>query len=247
MTKERGDLLGRTCIVTGAGSGLGAATAETFAQEGAKVFAVDRDFSWRPANKAAIEQIPADVGDASAPAALATRLTHVDVVACFAAVSVGGMLENLTDEDWRQVLEVNVLGTARWITPFLPQLRASARASIITVASQLAIVGGRGNPSYLASKGAILSLTRCLAMDYAPDNIRVNCIVPAAIKTPMLERSFFRTNDPEEARVKSLSRHALRRFGEPSEVAQAALFLASDRSSFTTGAILPVDGGWLAA
>ena len=247
MTKGRGDLLGRTCIVTGAGSGLGAATAKIFAQERARVFAVDRDFSWRPENKAEIEQIVADVGDVSAPAELAARLTHVDVVACFAAISVGGTLEDLTDEAWRQVLEVNVLGTARWIAPFLPQLRASGRASIITVASQLAIVGGHGNPSYLASKGAILSLTRCLAMDYAPDNIRVNCIVPAAIRTPMLERSFSRANDPEQARVKSLSRHALRRFGEPSEVAEAALFLASDRSSFTTGAMLPVDGGWLAA
>ena len=168
MTVRACDLSGRTCVVTGAGSGLGAATVDVFAREGASVFAVDRDFSWQPDPEVSVEQVIADVTDTAAAASLAARLANVDVIACFAAISVGGKLEDLTDDLWRKVFDVNVLGTTRWITAFLPQLRASGRGSIITVASQLAIAGGRGNPSYLASKGAILSLTRCLALVHPP-------------------------------------------------------------------------------
>ncbi len=117
----------------------------------------------------------------------------------------------------------------------------------VLVASQLAMTGGRNNASYIASKGAILALTRNLALDYAADGIRTNCIVPAAIQSELLERSFARSADPEAARARSLARHPVGRFGEPHEVADAALFLASDESSFVTGVALPVDGGWTVA
>ena len=244
MSARLRELEGKTCIVTGAGSGLGAAAASLFVEAGGRVIAVDRSF---PHDAGAFaETVEADVADAAVPLALAARLDRVDVVACFAGLSLGGKLDQLTEADWQRVLSVNLLGTVWWITPFIDRMRAAGGGSVITVASQLAVAGGRGNPSYIASKGAIVALTRCLALDYAADRIRVNCIAPGAVETPMLERSFARAKDPAQARKTSLARHPLGRFGRPEEVAETALFLASDRSSFTTGTLMPVDGGWLA-
>jgi 2-keto-3-deoxy-L-fuconate dehydrogenase len=122
----------------------------------------------------------------------------------------------------------------------------SGHGSIVTVASQLALAGGRGNAVYVASKGAVVSLTRAVALDHAEDGIRANALLPGAIDTPMLRASLERQSQPAAARERSLARHPMRRFGHPEEVARAALFLASDDSSFTTGALIPVDGGWLA-
>ena len=107
--------------------------------------------------------------------------------------------------------------------------------------------GGRGSASYAASKGAVIALTRSVALDYAADRIRANVIAPGAIETPFLHRSFARQADPEAARQRSLDRHPLGRFGTVEEVARAALFLASDEFSFTTGSVLMVEGGWNAA
>lgn len=247
VERSRGLLAGRICIVTGAGSGLGAATARLFADEGADVVAVDREFGRAKAKGSRIETISADVCEAEPLTQLASRLNEVHVVATFAGISFGGRLDETTDTTWHQVLAVNLLATANWIAAFLPHLRRTGSGSVITLGSQLAIAGGRGNASYIASKGAIHSLTRCLALDYAADNIRVNCIVPGAIETPLLERALARASDPAAARANSLSRHPLGRFGTPEEVARAALYLASDQSSFTTGTLMPVDGGWLAA
>lgn len=119
--------------------------------------------------------------------------------------------------------------------------------SIITLASQLAIAGGKGNSAYIAAKGAIVSLTRTMAVDFATDGIRVNAIAPGAIDTPMLRRSFARHANSDEVREASRNRHAMKRFGHADEIAQTALHLASDASSFTTGTVMVVDGGWLAA
>ncbi len=246
MSEQGTDLLDRTCIVTGAGGGLGAATAMTFAAAGARVIAVDQAFDPEIVSDGRIERVEADVTDPAVPERLAASLDEAGVVACFAGISIGGGLEAIADDIWAKVYDVNVISTVRWIRPFIPLMRAARRGSIITVASQLAVAGGKGNPSYIASKGALIALTRCMALDYAADNIRTNCIVPGAIETPMLERSFSRSPLPDEARNASLARHPLGRFGRPQEVAETALFLASDRSSFTTGAVLPVDGGWLA-
>jgi NAD(P)-dependent dehydrogenase (short-subunit alcohol dehydrogenase family) len=246
MSGLDGDLSGRTCIVTGAGSGIGAVTASVFAAAGARVLAVDFAFDDKLPDEEGIERVLADVTDPDAPQRLADSLDRADAIACFAGISIGGSLQTTSDDIWTKVYDVNVIGTVRWIRPFIPLMRAARCGSIITVASQLALSGGRGNPSYIASKGAVIALTRCMALDFAADNIRSNCIVPGAIDTPMLERSFGRAASPAQARSSSLARHALGRFGRPREVAEAALFLASDRSSFTTGVVLPVDGGWLA-
>ena len=112
---------------------------------------------------------------------------------------------------------------------------------------QLAFAGGRSNAPYLASKGAVASLARCMALDHADDGIRVNVVVPGAIDTPLLNRAFARSADPQAARARSVARHPLGRLGRAEEVARAILFLAGDDASFTTGSCLMVDGGWLAA
>jgi 2-keto-3-deoxy-L-fuconate dehydrogenase len=126
-------------------------------------------------------------------------------------------------------------------------MQRQGKGAIVTVASQLAIAGGKGNSAYIAAKGAIISLTKTMAVDFASDGIRVNAIAPGAIETPMLKRSFARHENSESVRETSRNRHAMKRFGQAEEVAEAALYLASDASSFTTGTVLAVDGGWLAA
>jgi NAD(P)-dependent dehydrogenase (short-subunit alcohol dehydrogenase family) len=125
-------------------------------------------------------------------------------------------------------------------------MRRGGGGSIVMVGSQLAFAGGRSNAAYLATKGAVVSLAKSMAVDHAADGIRVNVLVPGAIDTPLLNRAFARGADPEAARAASVARHPLGRLGRPEEMARAARFLLSDDSSFTTGACLLADGGWLA-
>ena len=120
------------------------------------------------------------------------------------------------------------------------------KGSIVTIASQLARAGGRNNAAYVTSKGAVVALTKTVALDYATAGIRCNAVLPGAIDTPMLARSMARAADPDAARKASLGRHPMGRFGTAEEVARSILHLASDESGFVTGVELPVDGGWLA-
>lgn len=250
-------LAGRVAIVTGGGSGIGRASALLFAQEGARMCVVDRDaLAAHAAVQAIVEaggMAMARVSDVGEPGAADadTRAVlaawgRVDVLLAAAGFSCPGTVTTVDPAEWDAVLRVNLQGTWLWARAVLPTMQAQRRGSVITVASQLARAGGRGNSAYIAAKGAILSLTRTMALDYAPDGIRVNAILPGAIETPLLQRSFARRLDPAEAREQSRLRHPLARFGQTDEVAEAALYLASDASSFTTGTELVVDGGWLA-
>jgi NAD(P)-dependent dehydrogenase (short-subunit alcohol dehydrogenase family) len=126
-------------------------------------------------------------------------------------------------------------------------MQAAGQGAIVTVASQLAIAGGHHNSAYIASKGAVMALTRTMALDYVADGIRVNAVAPGATETPMIERAFARAPDPAVARANAAVRHAMGRLAQPEEIAAAVLFLASDAAGFITGTVLPVDGGWLAA
>ena len=247
----------KVAVLTGGGSGIARAAALLFAAEGAKLCLVDRDEAGLAETAAAItakggEAITrvSDVGevgsaDRDAEAALA-RFGRIDVLYCGAGFSVGGTVLTTKPEDWDAVFRANVGGTWLWARAVAAAMKAQGGGSIITTASQLALAGGSGNVAYIAAKGAILSLTRTMAVDFAPDRIRVNAVVPGAIDTPMLQRSFRRKPDPEAAKRASVSRHPLGRLGRPEEVAEAILFLASDAASFTTGTTLAVDGGWLA-
>jgi 2-keto-3-deoxy-L-fuconate dehydrogenase len=237
-------LAGRAAIVTGAGSGIGRASAMLFAKEGAFVALVDRDRAGLQETLAAIEDFKGEaslhVGDVSeAGFAKATvgdvmaRRGRLDVLMAAAGFSCGGTVLTTDPADWDAVFRTNVGGTWLWSRAAVPEMQRQGRGSIVALASQLAIAGGKGNSAYIAAKGAIISLTRTMALDFATDGIRVNAIAPGAIDTPMLRRSF--------------ARHAMKRFGKAEEVAEAALHLASDASSFTTGTVMVVDGGWLAA
>jgi 2-keto-3-deoxy-L-fuconate dehydrogenase len=251
-------LTGRTAIVTGAGSGIGRASAALFAKEGAFVALVDRDLVGLQETMAAIEGSAGntslhvgDVGDAdfaqSAVGDIVAARGRLDVLMTAAGFSCGGTVVTIDPADWDAVFRTNVGGTWLWSRAVVPQMQRQGFGSIITVASQLAIAGGRNNSAYIAAKGAIVSLTRTMALDFAMDGIRVNAIAPGAIDTPMLRRSFARHADPDHMREASRNRHAMQRFGKAGEVAEAALHLASDASSFTTGTVMVVDGGWLAA
>ncbi|MER5173612.1 SDR family oxidoreductase [Thioclava sp. GXIMD2076] len=237
-----GRLAGKRCVITGAASGLGAATVALFVAEGATVLAVDRDpVEARPG----VVALAADVTDIDAARDAVAEFGPVDALVAYAAVSFGGKLHETTRDRWAQVLDVSLMGTVTWIEAVLPGMRACG-GSIVTVGSQIALAGGAGNAAYVAAKGAVMALTRNLAVDYAEEGVRVNCIAPGAIETPMLRRSFARAPDPVTKEAASRGRHAMKRFGRPEEVAKAALFLASDEASFTTGSVLAVEGGWLA-
>jgi NAD(P)-dependent dehydrogenase (short-subunit alcohol dehydrogenase family) len=251
-------LEGRTAIVTGAGSGIGRASAVLFAKEGAIVALVDRDRAGLQETLAEIEDFTGeaslhvgDVGEADFAKAtvddVMARRGRLDVLMAAAGFSCGGTVLTTDPADWDAVFRTNVGGTWLWSRAAVPEMQRQGSGSIVTLASQLAIAGGRGNSAYIAAKGAIISLTRTMALDFATDGIRVNAIAPGAIDTPMLRRSFSRHADPEPVREASRNRHAMKRFGKAEEVAGAALHLASDASSFTTGTVMVVDGGWLVA
>src|SRR5438445_3544343 len=247
-------LQGRTAIITGAGSGIGRASAKLFAAEGAHLALVDRDTAGLAETLSLVREAAThvgDVGDANFAEAVVgdvlSQRGRLDILMTAAGFSCGGTVLTTDLADWDAVFRTNVGGTWLWARAAVPQMQRQGSGSIITLASQLALAGGKGNSAYIAAKGAIISLTRTMALDFATDGIRVNAIAPGAIDTPMLRRSFARHADPEPVREASRNRHAMKRFGKAEEVAEAALHLASDASSFTTGTVMVVDGGWLAA
>ncbi len=250
-----GRLEGRVALVTGGGSGIGRSTACRFAEEGATVVVVDINAEGSAETAELIERegrkacwFQADVTEDRAASAIVEevqgRFGAPNVLMTAAAISVGKTVPDTLPEEWDRVFEVNVKGTFLWMRACIPFMSAKG-GSIVAVASQLAVSGGLSNAAYVASKGAIVSLCRTAANDHASDGIRINCILPGATETPLLDRSFARFDDPTPYIERSLSRHPLGRFGRPEEVADAALFLASDESSFTTGTELRVDGGWI--
>ncbi|QIP10634.1 SDR family oxidoreductase [Bradyrhizobium symbiodeficiens] len=247
-------LQGRTAIITGAGSGIGRASAKLFAEEGARLALVDRDAAGLEETLRLVGEGTTHIGDVGEASFAETvvcdvvsRLGRLDILMTAAGFSVGGTVLTTSVDDWDAVFRTNVGGTWLWARAAVPQMQRQQRGSIITLASQLAIAGGKGNSAYIAAKGAIVSLTRTMAVDFATDGIRVNAIAPGAIDTPMLRRSFARHKNSDEVREASRNRHAMKRFGVAEEIAQTALHLASDASSFTTGTVMVVDGGWLAA
>lgn len=243
-------------VVTGGASGIGAAIARLFVAEGGAVALVDRSEEDIAVVIESIGRtgevfgIHADVTDAGAAAMGMSRVIErwgqVDVLVTAAGISIGGTVATTQEAGWDHVFAVNVKGTYLWARATIPHMAARGQGSIVTVGSQLAISSGGSNAAYIASKGAIVSLTKTMAVDHAAQGIRVNALMPGSIDTPMARRSLQRYSDPDATAALWAKRHALGRVGRPEEVAAAALFLASDESSFTTGSLLFVDGGWTA-
>jgi len=243
-------LEGRVALVTGAGSGIGRATARVFAAEGAHVYVTDVNGEAAQAvagelAKAglAAQAVTADVSRGQDVAAMfrAVEKTHgrLDVLVNNAGLNVRGDFRHLSDADWARIREVNLDGVVRVARDGFALLKASGRGSLINVASIMAHRGLRQLTAYSATKGAVVALTRGLAVEYAPFGIRVNALCPGFVHTALTER-VLRNPAIEKALVEST---ALRRLGQPEEIAKAALFLASDEASYITGAELAVDGG----
>ena len=242
MTK----LAGKVALITGGASGIGLAAARLFAQQGARVCIVDRAPADIPGAMLRQSDVTDPAGATTAVDAVLAEWGRLDILLTAAGFSSGGTATTIRPEDFEAVMRVHVWRTWLYARAAIPAMQAAGSGSIVTVSSQLARAGGRNNVAYIAAKGAILSLTRTMALDYAADGIRVNAILPGAIDTPLLRRSFARADDPAVPEAASLARHPLHRFGRPEDVAEAALYLASDAAAFTTGTELVVDGGWLA-
>ncbi|WP_136684311.1 SDR family NAD(P)-dependent oxidoreductase [Falsirhodobacter xinxiangensis] len=233
---------GKTVVVTGAGSGIGLALTLQLCAAGARVLALDRRFPAMPEGAECLATNVCDMGE------LAEAARHVPDgvhgIAAMAGIEMGGRIDELDIAAWHRVFEVNVFGTVRTIQTFLPALLRH-KGSIVLCSSQLSLAAARNCPAYAASKGAINTLCRSLAVDHAAEGIRVNAVAPGAIETPMMTRAF--RGQPDCVRAAIRARHAMGRFGTADEAAAAAAFLLGDGASFITGAILPVDGGWAAA
>jgi 2-keto-3-deoxy-L-fuconate dehydrogenase len=252
-----GRLAGLVAVITGAGSGIGRESALLFGAEGASITLVDRDAAQlaivqEELGERGVEALSlmGDVADEATvsahAAAVLERFGKVDILLAAAGFSSGASVPDTQLAAWNDVIRTNLTGSFLWSRAVLTPMRAARSGSIILVGSQLAFAGGRSNAAYLAAKGGVVSLMQTMAADHAPEGIRVNALVPGAIDTPLLRRSFARAANPDEARARSVARHPLGRLGRPEEVARAALFLASAEASFTTGSCLRVDGGWLA-
>ncbi|MGD9381897.1 MAG: SDR family NAD(P)-dependent oxidoreductase, partial [Candidatus Thorarchaeota archaeon] len=224
-----------------------------FAEEGATVVGADIDGVQGADVETAIRNaggeghfIKADVSKQKEVARLFTKaeeLGCVDVLFNNAGVEVVKSLQDTSEEEWDRSVSVNLKSVYLCIKHAIPQMEKKGKGVIINNSSAAGLVGSF-SPSYSAAKGGIISLTKALAVDLGPSNIRVNCICPGAIETPMLERVIKMQGDPKKVRERRLKNYPVGRFGTSEEVAYTALFLASDESSFITGAVLPVDGGF---
>src|SRR3990170_6920226 len=244
-------LQGKVAIVTGGASGIGRATAELFAVERAMVVIADVDEAGGQATVAALadrgagaEFVRTDVRHRADAERLVARTVErfgrVDVLVNNAGVNILGDVVEAADEEYDLMMDTNVRGTFLCTKFVLPHMRAAGGGVIVNVASVAALVGARRNVVYDASKGAVLNMTRALAVDHAPDGIRVNCICPGLVDTPMTQRWLAGQENPDQIRRYGL----LQRPARPEEIAQAILFLASDMSSYMTGGYLAVDGGF---
>jgi 3-oxoacyl-[acyl-carrier protein] reductase len=234
----------RAAIVTGAASGIGRATAQLFAEEGAKVLAVDLPGKNLAADHANIVTFEKSVGDADAADAIVSeavkRFGRLDIVMNNAGISSSTRIEDLTEDIWQRTLNVNLSAQMRICQKAVPHLKASSAGRIINVASVMAEGTDYGLAAYCASKAGVAGLTRTLALELGKFGITANYLEPGAIKTGMNSGVWDARPDVAEIWAKKA---ALRRLGQPIDLARAALFLASDDGGFVTGHGLVVDGG----
>jgi NAD(P)-dependent dehydrogenase (short-subunit alcohol dehydrogenase family) len=248
-------LKGKTGIVTGAGSGIGRACAVAMAKEGARVALIGR-------RKDRVEQVARDIGEAAI--ALSADVSNTNDIASLldqtlrkfgglnflvnnAGVLHVGNAEQITEEQWDETFNLNVRGLWLLSRAVLPPMRKAGGGSIINMASTLGLVGAPNRAAYAPSKGAVVQLTKSMAIDHGHEKIRVNAICPSFVDTELTAGLLSQANDPEAIRRQRTAAHPIGRLGQPEDIAGLAVYLASDESSWVTGSIIPVDGGYVAA
>ncbi len=247
----------RVALITGAASGIGRATARLFAAEGAAVGLVDQNAAGGEAVCREIEQsggqarfFAADVSQAqqvrAAVDGTAEEFGGLDILSCNAAIQIFRRFDLLSEEEWDRQQAVNLKGMFLFCKFAVPHMRKRGGGAIMLTASPHALVTYPTCSGYAASKGGVLAFVRGAALDCAPDNIRVNGVLPGATDTPLLREYIDGTPDPQATRDGILEHIALRRLATPEDIAHATLFLASDEASFITGTYILVDGGQLA-
>ncbi|MBV9817212.1 MAG: SDR family oxidoreductase [Solirubrobacterales bacterium] len=235
---------GLTALVTGGGSGIGLAAASLLTDRGARVAALDLDPSDAPAS---VVRLTGDVGDfhsVSAGVAQAVQeLGRLDILVNNAGIGAAGTVEDNSEEEWHRVFDVNVLGMMRVTRCALPHLRESPHAAIVNTCSIAATAGLPQRALYSATKGAVLALTRAMAVDHIGEGIRVNCVNPGTADTPWVRRLLEAAGDPDAERAALEARQPLGRLVSAEEVAHAIVALASPLAASTTGTAFEVDGG----
>jgi NAD(P)-dependent dehydrogenase (short-subunit alcohol dehydrogenase family) len=250
-------LTNKTALITGGASGIGRATALLFAREGAAVAIADLDEAG--AGKVAQEivrsggraiAVPCDVARATdcrrAVESTVNQLGGLDVLFNNAGIIRRATVLDTTEEEWERVMAVNVKSVFLLSQHAVPVMARAGGGVIINTGSGWGLVGGREAVSYCASKAAVVNMTRAMALDHGAQNIRVNCICPGDTDTAMLRHEAQQLGQTETKFLAQAAQRPLQRIGQPQDIAQAALYLASDAASFVTGAVLVVDGGGLA-
>ena len=231
-------------FITAAGAGIGRATAELFAAEGAHVIATDIDEA-AISSLGGMETCRLDVTDASQIDALAEEVGPIDVLFNCAGFVHSGSILDCDRADWDHSIAINITSMFYTIRAFLPGMLANGGGSIINMSSVASsVIGAPNRFAYGVTKAAVIGLTKSIAADYIRENIRCNAICPGTVQSPSLEERLQATGDYDAARVAFIARQPMGRFGKAKEIAQLALYLASDESAFTTGQCHIIDGGW---
>jgi NAD(P)-dependent dehydrogenase (short-subunit alcohol dehydrogenase family) len=256
MSKE-GELVGKVAVITGGASGIGRATARLLGRKGAAVAIVDENAD---EGSLTTQQIIGDGGQAifiRADVSQATDCQHAiqQTLATFGQINIlinnAGIMRrstvlDLDEADWDRVMAVNAKSVFLMSRYTIPQMVKAGGGVIVNTASGWGLVGGRQAASYCASKGAVVLLTKAMALDHGPQNIRVNAVAPGDTDTPMLHSEASQLNLPEKLFLAQAADRPLGRYGQPEDIARAILYLASDESAYVTGTVLVVDGGGLA-
>jgi NAD(P)-dependent dehydrogenase (short-subunit alcohol dehydrogenase family) len=243
----------KIAIITGGGDGLGQASAVLFAKEGASVVVADMDPARGMKTVDMIKNqngeamfVEVDVSKEDSVKNMVEKVVdaygRIDILVNSAGIFIEATVINTTVEDWDKIMAVNLRGIFLCCKYVIPEMIKAGKGSIVNIGSEAGITGWENATAYAASKGGVVNMTRCLALDFAKHKIRANCVCPGTTETPMLKKALEIAPDPQKAR-RFFEARPLLRLGRPEEIAAGILYLASDESLYATGAILSIDGG----